>query len=190
MRRLDRRERRDLLLQLEHDPLRRLLADPGMDWKRASSSRTIARRARPANSPRRSRARPSGPTPETESSCSKARARLLGEAEELHGVLAHVEMRSRDDLVGAVAFFTAAGVAKSDSRRPFTSRTSPSASHATALPRRREIIARSRRGRRGRRERMADRNRERVGAWWGFGGSASPRIAFTIRCTCAFSARP
>ena len=42
-----------------------------------------------------------------------------------------------------------------------------------------------------RRERMADRDRERVGRVMSdVGTSSSPRIAFTIRCTCSLSARP
>ena len=86
--------RRELLLQLEHDPLRRLLADPG---DRLEARRVLAARsrgaARPGSSPRRSRARPSGPIPETESSCSNSsRSSAVGEAVELERVLAHVEV--------------------------------------------------------------------------------------------------
>ena len=98
-RRDDGRERRlgrraELLLQLEHDPLGGLLADPGDRLE----ARVVAERDRPAQlarraSRRRRRARPSGPIPLTVSRCDEQLAlRGVGEPVELQRVLAHVEV--------------------------------------------------------------------------------------------------
>ena len=113
------------------------------------------------------------------------------EAEELHRVLAHVEMRLEDDLVRFVGLFhrrrsrkepvsDAVHVQDQTVRVPGDGLAAEARDHR-ALPAR---------AARGGASAWQIATASASAAWWGFGGSASPRIAFTIRCTCAFSARP
>ncbi len=80
------------------------LPTPGIAWKRAASSRTIARRNSPAGEPDTIASATFGPTPLTDKQLDEELALLaVGEAVELHHVLADVEVRVDGDLVGRVA---------------------------------------------------------------------------------------
>ena len=61
---------------------------------------------------------------------------------------------------------------------------------ATGFPRRREIRAQPTIFRSGGASAWQIATASASAAWFGVGSSSRPRIALTIRCTCAFSARP
>ena len=90
----------DLLLQLEHDPLGRLLPDPGDRLEARVSPSAIARRSSAAGEPETTASATFGPIPLTVSSCmNSSRSDGVGEPVELQRVLAHVEIGLDGDLV-------------------------------------------------------------------------------------------
>src|SRR6185436_20950815 len=103
MRRLDRRERCDLLLQLEHDSLRRLLADArnGLEERVVLTDDRATQLAR--RIARHDRERDLGPdSADGEQLLEKLALVGIGEAEKLHGILTYVQMGLDDYLVRAV----------------------------------------------------------------------------------------
>jgi hypothetical protein len=192
MRCLDRGERRDLLLQLEHDSLRRLLADPrnGLEESVVLANDGAPKLARRIAG--HDRERDLGPDSRNREQLLEELALvLIREAEELHRVLAHVEVRLEDDFIDSVG--------------PLRRRRSREEPVADAIHLQDETVrvpgdglaaeARDQRAlptsaASGGASAWQIATASASAAWWGFGGSASPRIAFTMRCTCSFSARP
>ena len=85
---------------------------PGMAWKRAASSRTIARRSSFGGEPETIASATFGPMPLTREQLDEELALAgVGEAVELERVLAHVEVRLDGDLAVAGACASARGVA-------------------------------------------------------------------------------
>ena len=192
MRCLDRGERRDLLLQLEHDSLRRLLTDPrdGLEESVVLADDGAPKLA--GRVARHDRERHLGPDSRNGEQLLEELA-LVGvrEAEELHCVLAHVEMRLEDDLVRPVRLLH-----RRRSRKEAVADAVHVQDETVGVPgyglaaEARDHRALPTRAASGGASAWQIATARASAAWWGFGGSASPRIAFTIRCTCAFSARP
>jgi hypothetical protein len=96
-------ERRDLLLQLEDDTLRRLLTDPrnGLEERVVLTNDGAPKLAR--RIARHDRESHLGPDSRNREQLLEELALVaVREAEELHRVLAHVEMRLEDDLFRSV----------------------------------------------------------------------------------------
>src|SRR6185312_8002751 len=112
-----------------------------------------------------------------------------GEPVQLHRVLADVQIRLDHHLVGAVGLpcgawrrsdevADAADVEEQPLRRRRDGRAAQAGDHADTAFRSGEASA------------WQIATASASAAWFGVGSSLSPRMTFTIRCTCAFSARP
>src|SRR5581483_1530136 len=112
----------------------------------------------------------------------------LGEAVELEDVLAHVEVRLDRDLAACIRLpdgarrggdevADAADVEHEALRGRGDGRSPQPRDHPASL-------------RSGGASAWQMATASASAAWFGVGSASSPRIAFTIRCTCAFSARP
>ena len=185
----------ELLLQLEHDPLGRLLPDPG--------NRDEARRVLAHDRAAQLLRRRAGDDRERDLRADAVHREQLdeelalgavGEAVQLEHVLAHVEIRLDRHLVGA------AGLAHDARRRgdevadaadvenePFERRSTrpacPGASRRRSPSAAAIFMS-------GGASAWQIATASASAAWFGVGSASSPRIAFTMRCTCAFSARP
>ena len=184
---------RELLLQLEHDALGRLLADAG-DRLEADGVLAHDRAAQLVG-------RRAGDDRERHLRADAVHAQelheelalgALGEAVELHDVSSRTcRYVSTIDLLGAV------GLAQRARRRRDEVADAADVEDE-ALRRRRDRLAAQARDHvlsppsSGAAARAHGRSRRRARRPRGSGSAApaSPRIAFTIRCTCAFSARP
>src|SRR5262245_5343005 len=192
MRCLDLGERRDLLLQLEDYALRRLLPDPGngleervvlADDRTAKFSGGVAGDDRERNL--------GAHTGDRQKLLEELALVGVSEAEELHGVLAYVQVRLDDDLVRTVCLAHRGG----SGEQPIADAVHvedepvcvPGDRFASQARDHRALPASATSGG-ARAWQMATASAS--AAWCGFGGSASPRIALTMLCTCAFSARP
>src|SRR5438132_6135299 len=182
-------DRPDLLLQLEHDALGRLLADT-RDGLEAGSVLERDRAAQlgggRAGDDRKRHLRPH--PGDGEERLEQLALSRLGKAVELERVLAHVQIGLELDLAAPVGqavrarrrldeVADAAHVEDEPVGAPRDRLAAQPGDHPAAL---------SNGGARAWQMATASAS----AAWFGSGGSASPRIAFTIRCTCAFSARP
>ena len=183
----------ELLLQLEHDALRGLLPDSGNRQEaRGVAEDDRAPQLRRRASPRRSSSATFGPTPgHGQELLEELPLGRLGEPVELEDVLAHVEIRVERDLAPVLRL--AAARARTSRQRgsptPLTSSTSPSAVRATGVPVRRAITPRLPSATAApARGRSRPRARRLHGS--ASGGASRRRIACTMRCTWAFSARP
>ena len=169
---------------------------PGIASNRAVSSSTIARRSSSADEPGDDRERDLRPdAADGEQVLEQLALGRVGEPVELERVLADVQVASR-----ATTSSSPLGLPQRARRGGDEVADAVDVEHeAVRTPRDRlaaqprdhdaphQLAALSER----RRERVADRDRERVGGVRAASAVAfSPRIACTIRCTCAFSARP
>ena len=151
------------------------------------SPSTIARRSSAGDEPETIASATFGPTPGTESSCSKSsRSAGLGEPVELEHVLPHVHVRVERDLRPSSALRRARSRAGAGSHAADVEHESVSI-RETGLPVSRAITPRPPSQRRAS---AGNPDRERVGGVARLGGESRRRIACTICCTCAFSARP
>ena len=165
------------------------LPTPGIAWKRAVSWSTIARRRSAAGEPETIASATFGPDPgDREQVDEELPLSRVGEAVELQRVLAHVQVGLDDDLAGALGgahrrrrggeeVADAVDVEHEAVRRP--------AGRASPQPRDHPAIRSS-----GGASAWQIATASASAAWFGVGFDSSARIVRTIRCTCAFSARP
>ena len=180
----------ELLLQLEHDPLGGLLADPGdrLEARRVlEHDRAAQVGGRRAGDDRERDLRPDpGHREQVQEELALGR---LGEAVELQRVLADVQVGLDDDLAPALGGAHRAGRRREEIadavdvedeavRRTPGELSPQAADHPPAI--------RSSGGASAWQIATARAS----AAWFGVGFASSARIERTIRCTCAFSARP